>query len=159
MTEAELAYAAGLIDGEGCITIDKSKGTYSTPRAGLKMRVRVYNCNEAMISWLAGNFGGAVSKAKYKSKPYHLDQWYWQLLGKKAAEFLQKIYPYLIAKAKEAECALLYAETLGDEWRFRDAGGHPHITEEASHLRLLSLLGIRQAKSRGDTRRRPTWVA
>lgn len=164
MTDAELAYAAGLIDGEGCITIDKPGGVdrltkYRTPRAGLILRVRVYNSNEAMITWLHTRFGGTAKKAKYKQKAYHLDQWYWQLLGKNAAAFLQQIHPFLVAKKTEAEFALLHAETLHEQWHYRDAGGHSHITEEASHLRLLALLGIRQAKSRGNTKARAVWVA
>src|SRR2546428_375255 len=80
VSDAELAYAAGLIDGEGCITIDKCGGKsrftkYKSRNAGLILRVRVYNANKRLIAFLAERFGGAVSAARYKAKPHYLDQY------------------------------------------------------------------------------------
>jgi hypothetical protein len=158
ISDVELAYAAGLIDGEGCITVDKPGGRdvatkYTSRNAGLILRVRMYNTNRLLIQFMADHFGGAVNGTHYKEKPHHLDQYYWQLLGKAAANFLQQILPFLVGKLTEAEAAILFAETLTPLWKRART-----LLPEASTLRRIAVLSIRQAKARGSTRARAAWA-
>lgn len=65
--ERDLAYLAGILDGEGCFSIGKSsKGYYN-------LRVDVVNTDRRLIEWLHVNFGGYTGdrnteKVEWKNK-------------------------------------------------------------------------------------------
>ncbi len=54
MTEAERAYVAGIIDGEGCVQARLYKNK-------LKLRVEVGNTARELPEWLADRLGGTVT--------------------------------------------------------------------------------------------------
>jgi intein/homing endonuclease len=104
-SEPELAYLAGLIDGEGCIRIEKSGGRYrETPHTPT---VCVTNANPTLIMWVYNKFGGHL----YLKKNRTCWDIYW--LGKKAVEILKEVYPYLIAKKEQTELVFAYRELIG----------------------------------------------
>lgn len=90
-----LAYAAGIIDGEGCIyaKID-SRRTY--------LNVQVAMCSEPVIKWFGETFGGSVYIHQKRVTPLFA----WRLLGAKCAGFLTAIRPYLKEKRRRAELAI-----------------------------------------------------
>ncbi len=107
MKKTDLAYVAGIVDGEGCIGIQsfKSKGH----RGGLRyeMYVAVSNTNEWLIQWLKFSFGGSfclLSRSGLNNK----DCWSWRIQTRQAANFLRLIQPYLRLKAPQAELALSF---------------------------------------------------
>jgi hypothetical protein len=102
--DAPAAYAAGLIDGEGCIRIIKyTNVTY-------KVVVQVKMCDIEGIRFLYDHFGGNLSVIK-STNPKHNDADMWMLHGKKACTFLNRIMGYLQVKRKRAEIAVLCGET------------------------------------------------
>ena len=96
------AYVAGIIDGEGSISMfrisSKDKPRYA-------MRVVVGITDPWLPQFLKMRFGGSVWLAK-RNNPKHKDCWFWQLSAKKAAPFLLSIVPYLCLKRPQAELAL-----------------------------------------------------
>uniref|UniRef100_A0A6M3L5I0 Homing endonuclease n=1 Tax=viral metagenome TaxID=1070528 RepID=A0A6M3L5I0_9ZZZZ len=99
-----LAYTAGIIDGEGHITILNKPDCRSR-----KVQVAVTNTNEWLCQWLKMQFGGRV----YTWKPYqkHWKPAYrWILEFNKATDFLQLVLPYLNLKRAHAEIAIAYQE-------------------------------------------------
>uniref|UniRef100_A0A6M3JES2 Putative HNH homing endonuclease n=1 Tax=viral metagenome TaxID=1070528 RepID=A0A6M3JES2_9ZZZZ len=102
MNTTDLAYTAGIIDGEGYIGIKytgrKSGRRYRT------LRVEVGNTNKILIDWLQLHYGGSYYQAK--SKPQNRQYWKWGLSAKQAAAFLEKILPYLLIKKYEAALAI-----------------------------------------------------
>ncbi len=107
--EALLAYTAGIIDGEGCITLANYAGVYKGQRSkSVKYRiyVMVTNTNISLIDFLKINFGGSVSvlAPRGKCKP----AWNWHISSKKAAELLLALRPYLLLKIPQAELALAF---------------------------------------------------
>ena len=105
MKKSDLAYTAGIVDGEGWIGIllNKSKGR----KPYYLMRVVVANTNEWLIQWLKFGFGGYAycrqSKAN-NTEPI----WEWIITANKALEFLKLIYPYLHLKKPQAEIAIKF---------------------------------------------------
>ena len=103
----KLAYLAGLIDGEGTITLLPTypdRGIYAT-------YLIVSNSDENLMNWLVKNFGGVIKELKSRkegSKPV----FNWILRTKKAAELIEKCYPYLIVKKLQAEVIFEYRKTL-----------------------------------------------
>lgn len=105
MDQTRLAWAAGIVDADGCIAIQRHTHT-RTGKSGLSftMYVSVSNNIPEMLVELQSLFGGGISDAaKQKSTTAH---WRWEVSCKKAETMLRRILPYLIAKKNQAEVAL-----------------------------------------------------
>jgi len=107
-----LAYTAGIIDGEGCLSIHKTHD-----KRGLDIRERytnkliVVSTDKPMVDFLKENFGGGISFKKSKNIN-HLNQYAWQIGGKKAIEIVKLVYPYLIIKKRQADVFIEYEKTI-----------------------------------------------
>lgn len=101
----ELAYAAGLFDGEGSICICRNRNRYS-------LLAQVTNTNPYATELFHELFGGSVSdyykKLNTKKRIFH-----WVVQGERAGDFLAIIYPYLRMKRKQAELAFEFLEQRG----------------------------------------------
>jgi hypothetical protein len=116
-----LAYTAGFIDGDGCITLTKksSLGSSGKRHVAVVPLIVVTNTNLKIIKLLHKIFGGYINKHnlskntvrkyyegpgfnyKFRKTIYHLEIQYQQAL------FLAKaIYPYLVIK--KAQVAVLF---------------------------------------------------
>lgn len=89
----DLSYAAGLIDGEGCI------GFHGYGDGKRRFVVKVKMTDEAVIDWLQSTFGG-YKHFEAKAKPHHKDQWCWRLQNGEAKEFYRRLRPLLKIKNK-----------------------------------------------------------
>ena len=105
----QVAYAAGIIDGEGCIYARVHmlpRGTISTY---LQLSVRM--CSESVVAWLASTFGGEMYVAQPRSGTVRL-AFVWQIRGAKIAPVLRSLLPYLIEKKQRAAFAIELAGLL-----------------------------------------------
>lgn len=104
--EIKLAYAAGFLDGEGCIRISKRN-----PRNGrstsYNLLVSIAQKDGNIMDWLFGNFGGMVY-LKNKNK----DNWIyeWRVTEVKAYNFLKELLPFIKYKKKQAELAIQFQQ-------------------------------------------------
>lgn len=99
-----LSYTAGLIDGEGCITIQKR--LRSRNRHPLYVPQVIINMVKPdCIRKLQFFFGGSINlKKSYKPNANH--SYAWTVSGKAATRFLWQIEPYVILKAPQVAAAL-----------------------------------------------------
>lgn len=100
--ETTLAYLAGMIDGDGFITITRSvrKGReYFGAQVGI-------SGTRAEPHYLAASIWGGKIHRYEPSNPLHRAQFQWQRMGKKAVEVINAIYPYLLVKKEHAELAV-----------------------------------------------------
>lgn len=96
----DLAYAAGLIDGEGSICLVPKSRTYF-------LRVQIANTNIDVLRWVQQKFGGNVHTIwNGQSKQNWKTGWMWQMGWTRAAEFIRLIRPWLKIKADQADVAL-----------------------------------------------------
>ncbi len=131
MENTDIAYIAGIVDGEGCIGLNLNKsGTGSSYR----IKVSVGNTNEWICQWLKLSFGGCVScssRIGSNNKPL----WQWIVSCNMALNFLELIYPYLKLKKPQAEIAI----------RFQKLRRRHHLTDgeiaiaEAQSIVMASL--------------------
>ena len=109
ISSVSLAWAAGIIDGEGWIGI-------SYPKVRGKRRHRlcisVANTNPRLPEMMQDLFGGSISREMKKAKPGRKQQWVWQVSAFKAASVLRAIRPFVIGKVEEVQVALEYAGTI-----------------------------------------------
>ncbi len=128
-----LAYAAGIVDGEGCISL--SKRTSKGYKAGYQLRlaVSVGNTNEWLIQWFKIQFGGYVVFTLEKRKE-RKDKWQWHIVDGKAAEFLKLILPYLQIKRPQAEVANVFQR----EKHYGRIGKEEAVIKEAQRILMQS---------------------
>lgn len=102
-----LAYAAGLIDGEGCIYgLCKMRGS----KLNTIVRVSVLMCSKSTVEWLRDNFGGSFYTLPTRAN--RPDRFLWQVACSHVVPVLRAILPYLIEKRAQAEVALRLADLL-----------------------------------------------
>ena len=135
-TDAELAYMAGIIDGEGTIGIYRS--TSKSGKNSFQVWVIVVQKNPIIIDWMKERFGGPrlfrmVRNRTFFSvngpskKIYQTYRWY--LMGKKAGDLLKKVRPFLVLKGKKADLGIALADSLlegGKEWKYPAGSQRSH---------------------------------
>jgi len=94
----QFAYIAGIIDGEGCISI------YRNSNNGWTLRVCVDMQSKKVIDQLIGAFGGHYNAINKPGLKYVIHYWY--ICGKKAYDMLKKIKPFLSEKKPQASLAM-----------------------------------------------------
>ena len=96
----ELGYAAGLIDGEGCIMINKT-GRYKGRRYwGLQLAVS--NKDVRALRWLQDRFGGRINR------PRKCGVFVWWACANDAEPCLMAVRPFLIIKRDQADLGIAF---------------------------------------------------
>ena len=107
MKKTDLAYIAGIVDGEGTIGIHRAKRRGPGNSWTYSLRVSVSMTEAYLPEWLKMAFGGNTY-GKLRDKPRWKPQTEWVILGEKATGFLGDIMPYLIIKKPQAELAFKF---------------------------------------------------
>lgn len=102
----ERGYAAGLIDGEGCIQIKKvsSRPGRSTEYS---LQININMVDKGPLDFMLGAFGGKLYFIETKS----IDRqsvWRWELSRKPALPFLKQILMFLRCKQEQAQLAIRF---------------------------------------------------
>jgi hypothetical protein len=119
MNSEQQAYFAGLMDGEGTVTILKiwcivRAGRQKTPGYQLRIQIGMKEPAEAIVR-LHELVPGYITR--YGDKTCCMMRWV--LTAKRAYAFLQEVYPHMITKKRQAELALKFQEhvrQLGHTW-------------------------------------------
>ena len=125
MRKTDLAYTAGIIDGEGCIGIYKHPSQSSKDKIRYTLTITVAMTNEWTIQWLRFAYGGSV---KSQQRPLRKRVWIWTVEAQQALVFLKLISPYLHLKHPQAELAIKFQEN-----KKRQPGSN-HLLEEAQSI-------------------------
>lgn len=100
LVELEKAYVAGIVDGEGTVTLMKHhKNETPIPY------VSVANNNLQLLQWIKHRCGGLIASKK-KYQPHHGDSYVWSVRHDRALRFLKEIVKYLIVKKPQAALIL-----------------------------------------------------
>lgn len=101
MDKFDVAYTAGVIDGEGCISVKKNSRSYS-----LTLQIVMYN--RGVLEKVARTFGlpgPRVSSPRYPGGP---QVWRLNIFGENAKRVLAETLPHLVEKELQARLALMY---------------------------------------------------
>jgi hypothetical protein len=146
LTETELAYMAGVVDSDGCITVLKMKpqGCMSAPRYVLT--ITIVNTSHDLMEWLIERFGG-FAKARKRAQVHHKLTYAWSYANSKAADVLRVIRPYLVIKGRQADVGI----ELIENWETgRKGRGTKTSAKEVSRREMLTMK-IRELNRFGDT--------
>lgn len=106
MSETELAWAAGFIEGEGTVgtwAIFKNDRGYAKPKAVIE----AYNTEICFLEKLKGLFGGWIYINKKAGAFNKKDLYRWQVSYRLAYAAAKKLYPFFIGSKKEAIKAII----------------------------------------------------
>jgi hypothetical protein len=138
VTPDELRYLAGIIDGEGCISLhsrgERDRG-YVTP--GLQ----VGNTDKRLSEWLQQHVVEGHVYENKDGRARHRRVWLWAVYGDIARRVIREVEPYLILKGEQARLVLT-VEPLKAGRRLSD-------DDRAS--RLSALDAIRALNQRGPS--------
>ena len=120
----DLAWAAGIIDGEGCILAYETK-------AGCALRLTVRMVHKPTVIRLCTLFGGKVKRCPTK----HRMAWEWMRAGQQAAYILKQLQPYMVTKAEES----YHLRVLAQEQQMRGNRPAPRTWQRARISRMKNL--------------------
>ena len=93
-TELDKAYAAGLMDGEGGITIFTPNGSYI-------LQVYMGSVTRVLLDFMQERWGGSVSQQKKKTSAGNT-MYRWCIYSNKAVAVLEDVADYLLVKKERA---------------------------------------------------------
>jgi len=110
MTDTELAYIAGIVDGEGTISLHGvSKAQQSKTGAYYYPFVQIANTNKKLIDWLDEKIPIKHRIYGYNRNPdKQKPSWLMQLRGTYAVALAEMLEPLLIVKQRQAQILLEY---------------------------------------------------
>lgn len=106
MVDTDLAYAAGLFDGEGSISLVRQNSNRSH-----SPQVAVASNDCEVLLWLQKRFGGSIV-TKQPRKSTHSVSYDWRLTDRRALTFLKLIRPYLVIERKIRRIDLLLSDYI-----------------------------------------------
>ena len=120
----EIAYIAGLFDGEGCVATYFHTGRYA------QVIPKVAMTDPRPLTAIAHMFGGTVRRIKDNRKPHYKPQFEWAVYGKKAKAFFEAIRPYAIVKRDQIELAIELLNLIGSRGApYKNLVEYPNATK------------------------------
>lgn len=128
----ELAYLAGIIDGEG--SIEARIG--SRRPSDLSIRLVVGNVHRGLIEYLLATWGGTMrTQVHGRYRPIYT----WNLSLRAARPVMEAVLPYLIVKRRQVELVLELASLTGGA-----TGPRPRLTELAIARRRRIIAAMKE---------------
>ena len=106
MKKTDMAYFAGIFDGEGTVTLVKAQES-SQERQTYHIRVQVVSTDEWLCQQLRFSFGGSVALHR-KTEGNHKPAYRWLATRTVATKFLVAIYSYSHLKRQRIDLALKF---------------------------------------------------
>lgn len=150
VSAVEAAYAAGIMDGEGCFYVsrrhERTNTNQATHRAWYVASADVTSTTPEMIEWLRARWGGSIYNLKLRPDKRLKSQkqaYQWRLTATALESFLDAVQPYLVVKRDQ--CRMIRAlravtvhrgQSQGDErWRQALTDLHERIYQKAIALK------------------------
>lgn len=130
----EAAYAAGLFDADGCVSV----GSFKQGRQH-QLRVQVGMSDPEPLEFLKERWGGTVSRFTHKNRTRVLFNWYIGG-GQQVEEFLTDILPHSLGKQAQVLEALRYPRLgyrhhRGEPIPPEIVAGRQQVREALQHLK------------------------
>jgi len=140
-TKTEIAYLAGIIDGEGSIYIQCRKvGNHLS----FFPRFQIVNTNKELMYWIHKKFGGIlVEKDRSKHNKIWRLQYEWITNRHIMDQLLKLIFPFLICKKEHAKIMMEFRKTFLQKKSFHISSEELSLRNEFMHkLKVLNKRGV-----------------
>jgi len=153
MQEVEMAYLAGLIDGEGTITLERSGNRRLNGMMGLSPKVIVTDTDRAIVDATMTIMRrlGVNPYVKVQSPAKRKKACFWVTVSglSKCKKVLEAVKPYLVGKLAQAQLVLDFVESRGNS---QAAKGQQYSEAELQildKLRALNHRGVSETEDHG----------
>ena len=126
LSDVDAAYIAGLLDGEGNISLlrNHSKNPNRKNRTpSYVLRLSINNTFPGIVEWVQMKVGHGRVYLENRSASSRKQSYRWSITGRRCLGFLREVYPYLKIKKLQAEVAFTYGRTIS-------YSGHCKLNEE-----------------------------
>lgn len=131
--DTALAYIAGIIDGEGCIQIQKPKKHNREKSQPYKLQLRVANTDLRLIEYINLIFPAYVYNGSERRKGRRR-QFVWHANGSKAADVLRAVLPFMICKKEQADVAIAFQDTFNQYYGIHGLPSEILLFREKAYL-------------------------
>lgn len=135
-TEAELAYFAGILDGEGSFVLHRHKDGYR-----FACQMQVGNTDVRLLEWIRARFGGSVNRER-RPNTTHKPVYRWVSQADTMDAVITAVLPYLIVKKDQAELMLAYRRTLAPMIRTKRSTNDVPEHVKSERIRIHGSLAI-----------------
>ncbi len=138
MNDILKSYLAGLIDGEGCLTIAKQIRKNRVSPA-YRISITMSNTDYKLVKIFFDNYGGVVTERKEDRKEW-ANSYCWYCPGYAVVSFLNDLSPYLISKKRQADLLLnfhLFKKSFKRKSLGQGFGSAPLGNEEIEFREML----------------------
>jgi hypothetical protein len=142
----DLAYMAGVVDGEGCFflcKLPKKEGDgYKTEHyRGL---LKIDNTDIRLLDWIDKVFSGTSSARcrSTSSRKFEREIFTWTATGDRLLDLCEQILPYLVIKKEQCEIMIKFRKTYTTQL------GSNKLSPESISIRQKCLESIRKLNSR-----------
>jgi len=159
-TKTDIAYIAGLFDGEGCIVLRSRVTNPRSKRKNHRLYISITNSNKKAVNFVKSRFGGKILLRKSISrKQFRKDgtlcknSYSWRISGNlnsyTAYKFLELIFLHSIIKKDEIKVAIKFCRTFSPEFKSeRKRWGRFGVPLNIFNLRESLCSKIKQLKRR-----------
>jgi len=133
-TPTDIAYLAGLLDGEGSICIFRSTHRDGSSRHWIN--VTIGNTHHGVLKWIQSIFGGRLASNAEQYKPQNHETWRWRVNAKEAALILRLVSAYLKIKTSKLVLQLNFKSILSNI---------ANLTQQNPN-QLTNLLGVKHRR-------------
>jgi len=127
-------YAAGFMDGEGCINVSSCRST-------LFIRVLIVNTNKEILELFQQRWGGDIKENKRHKANWKVT-YTWRVSHVTCLNFLKDIYPFLIVKKKQAEAAFIFFDNKPGKGKRWTESGLEEANKAINQIKTLNKKGI-----------------
>jgi hypothetical protein len=110
MSDVEVAYFAGLLDGEGCVRVGKFRNKNGALRYRAYMVIAMTDARP--INWLVSTVGGKLYIDKKARSGNSKICFCWTVNAREGAAILRRAMPLLLVKSEQATNFLAFVNTL-----------------------------------------------
>ena len=140
----DLAYLAGILDGEGCIYAR----IYQSKKCNVTIiSLSVTMCSEAVVKWIYDNFGGCVYT---DVPPGQKRRFSWKVRGTGVAKILRVVLPYLKEKKKRAGLGIELSDLLLERSEHRGKRSGLSDSEKEHRIKLAAPIKALNQNPRGE---------
>jgi hypothetical protein len=146
MTETELAYLAGIIDGEGCFFIGLFRTKATKDLLNYHTYIKISNTDLDLMNWIKEKARATNNQQERKTRVSKKERTIYnaQISGQTLDDLMPKIYPFLIVKKRQCEIMLKMRSTFTPHRRLQKK----EISQDIHDIRYQCYLELRSINSR-----------
>lgn len=148
-TTAQIAYLAGIVDGEGCLHIGNYSRNKKTGAVHYQTCLQISNTEKGLIDWICTVFGGRGTEYTRKQHAINCTKkvYKYEATGSRLTHICELILPYSTIKKRQIEIMLAVRDTYKPLSK-KGQQGVRGLNDEVLALRLSLMLELRDIHCR-----------